>query len=89
MGLASAPGAFKNLMELILGGLSYEIVSLYLGNTIIFGRTFEEYLEMLELILSRLKEAGFRKRSKCRFLQENVFFGHIVSNNDVEVDPER
>ena len=38
MGLASAPGAFQNLMELIMAGLSYEVAVVYLDDIIIFGR---------------------------------------------------
>ena len=39
MGLASAPGAFQNLMELILAGLSYEVALVYLDDIINFGRS--------------------------------------------------
>ena len=51
MGLASAPGAFQNLMELIMSGLSYEVALLYLDDIIIFGRSFEEHLNCLDLLL--------------------------------------
>ena len=90
MGLASAPGTFQTLMELILSCLSFEKALAYLDNPIIFCRTFEEHLERLELILCRLKEAGLNiKGSKCRLFQKKIhFFGHIVSNNGVKVDPE-
>ena len=68
MGLASAPGAFQNLMELIMSGLSYEVASVYLDDIIIFGRSFEEHLNRLDLVLGRLKDAGLKiKGSKFRF----------------------
>ena len=91
MGLASAPGAFQNLMELIMSGLSYEVALVYLDDIIIFGRSFEEHLNCLDLVLGRLKDAGLKiKGSKCRFFQEKIhFLGHIVSNKGVEVDPEK
>ena len=91
MGLASAPGAFQNLMELIMAGLSYEVALVYLDDIIIFGRSFEEHLDRLDLVLGRLKEAGLKiKGSKCRFFQEKIhFLGHIVSRKGVEVDPEK
>ena len=34
MGLASAPGAFQNVMELIFAGLSYEVALVYLDDNI-------------------------------------------------------
>ena len=91
MGLASAPGAFQNLLELIVPGLSYEVALVYLDDKIIFGRSFEEHLNRLDLVLGRLKDAGLKiKCSKCRFFQEEIhFLGHIVSNQGVEVDPEK
>ena len=74
--LASAPGAFK---KLILNGLSHEIALVYLHDIIIFGRTFQEHLERLELILCRLKEAGLKvKESKCRFFQKKFIFSDIL-----------
>ena len=91
MGLASAPGAFQNLMELIMSGLSYEVALVYLDDIIIFGRSFEKHLNRLDLVLGRLKVAVLKiKGSKSRFFQEKIhFLGHIVSNKGVEVDPEK
>ena len=42
MGLASSPGAFKNLMMLFFVGLSYEMALVYLDDVIVFGRNFVE-----------------------------------------------
>ena len=91
MGLASAPGAFKNLMELIFAGLSYEVSLVYLDDVIVFGRNFEEHLKRLELVFQRLSEKRLKiKGSKCNFLQKRVrLFGHIISESGVEVDPEK
>ena len=91
MGLASAPGAFQNLMELIMAGLSYEVALVYLDDIIIFGRSFKRHFNHLDFVLARLKDAGLKiKGSKCRFFQEKIhFLGHIASNQGVEVDPEK
>ena len=71
MGLASAPGAFQNLMELVMAGLSYEMALVYLDDIIIFGRPFEEHLNRLDLVLGRLKDAGLiTNGSKCRLFQK-------------------
>ena len=60
MGLASAPGAFQNLMELIFVGLSYEMALVYLDDVIVSGRNFEEHLKKLELVFQRLEENGLK-----------------------------
>ena len=77
MGLASAPGAFQNLVELIMSGLSYEVALVYLDDIIIFGRSFEEHLNRLDLVLGQLKDAVLKmKGSKCRSFQgKNLFPG--------------
>ena len=41
MGIASAPGAFQNLMKLIFAGLSYEMALVFLDDVIVFGRNFD------------------------------------------------
>ena len=91
MGLASAPGVFQNLMELIFAGLSYEVALVYLDDVIVFGRNFEEHLKRLELVFQRLSENGLKiKGSKCNFFQKRFsFLGHIISESGVEVDPEK
>ena len=50
MGLASAPGAFQNLMVLIVSGLSYEMDLMYLDDVIAFRRNFDKHLKRLELV---------------------------------------
>ena len=51
-------------MELTLAGLSYEVALVYLDDIIIFGRSFEEHLNRLDLALGRLKDAGLKKKAE-------------------------
>ena len=75
MGLASAPGAFQNLMELVFSGLSYDVAMVYLDDIIVFGRNFEEHMERLELVFCRLQKSGLKiKGSKCKFPQKRIHF---------------
>ena len=60
MGLASAPEAFQNLMELIFAGLSHEVALVYLNDVIVFGKNFEEHLKRLELVFQQLSENGLK-----------------------------
>ena len=55
MGFASAPGAFQNLMALIMSGLSDEVDLVYLDDIIILTRSFEEHLNCLDPFLGDLK----------------------------------
>ena len=90
MGLASAPGAFQNLME-FFDGLYYEMALVYLDDAIVFKRNFDEHLKLLELVFQRLLENGLKiKGSKCNFCQKRVsFLVHSISDSGVEFDPEK
>ena len=91
MGIASAPGAFQNQMELIFAGLSYKVALVYVDGVIVFGRIFEEHFKRLKLVFQRLSENGLKiKGSKCNFFQRRVsYLGHIISESGVEVDLEK
>ncbi len=56
---------------------------------IVYGRTFEEALINLELVLQRIMDAGLKlKPSKCLMFRVQVpFLGHIVMREGVIVDP--
>ena len=88
-GLTSSPSTFERLMELILAGLRFETCLIYLDDTIVYGRTFQEELERLEEVFVRFASAGLKlKPSKCLLFQKRVaYLGHIVSEEGIETDP--
>ena len=97
-GLCNAPATFQRLMDLVLAGLQWSQCLIYIGDVIILGRTFQEYLDNLQEHLDNLQEvfqhlcpAGLRlKPSKCTFFQHSVtYLGHIVSREGVAADPEK
>ena len=89
MGLCNAPGAFQRLMEIVLSGLTYEIVLVYLDDIIVFGRSFEEHIHRLQLVFQRIREANLKiSPAKCSLFQTKlVFLGHVVSANGIHTDP--
>jgi transposase InsO family protein len=89
--LCNAPSTFERLMELVLKGLQWERCLLYINDILAFGKTFDQTLENLREVFSRLKDAGLKlKPSKCRLFQEQVsFLGHIVGREGVSCDPQK
>ena len=79
-GLCNAPATFERLMERVLDGLQWETALIYLDDVIVFGATFEEELECLEVVLQRFCVANLKLNpKKCVFFQhELLFLGHIV-----------
>lgn len=53
-------------METVFAGLHFKICLVYIDDIIVFGKTFEETLQNLELVFRRLQQAGLKlKPSKC------------------------
>ncbi|MEW8091524.1 MAG: reverse transcriptase family protein, partial [Candidatus Thiodiazotropha endolucinida] len=90
-GLCNAPATFQRLMERCMGDMNLRDCLIYLDDVIIFSATFEEHLNRLEAVFSRLKEHNLKlKASKCEFLQSKVtYLGHIVSEAGIQTDPEK
>lgn len=90
-GLATAPATFMRLMTIVFSGMLYSTCLAYLDDIIIFGRTYEEHLERLDLALKRLKSANLKlKPSKCAFGKKSVsFLGHVISDKGISTDPEK
>ena len=57
-GLTNAPGTFERLMEKVLEGLQYETCLVYLDDSIVKGRTFEEHLKKLNQVFDRFRAEG-------------------------------
>ena len=89
--LATAPATFMRLMTIVFSGMLYSTCLPYLDDIIIFGRTFDEHLERLDLAFTRLKNASLKlKPSKCSFEHRSVsFLGHIISDKGISTDPSK
>ena len=88
-GLSNAPACFQRFMETCLGDLRDTMCIPYLDDIIVFSATFEDHLQHLRKVLSRLKEHGVKlKPKKCKlFKQEVTFLGRIVSKQGYKLDP--
>lgn len=90
-GVCNGPPTFQRLMEHVLSGLQWKICLLYLDDIIVFSKTFEQHVEQLSQVLTRIAEAGLKVApKKCHFFQAQVnFLGHIVSKEGVATDPDK
>ena len=88
-GLCNAPATFERLMELVLSGLQWKVCLIYLDDIIVYGSTFDDELQRLEVIFSRLRKANLKlKPKKCVLFQDSVpYLGYIVSRKGVGADP--
>jgi len=74
-----------------MGELNLRDCLIYLDDIIIFSETFEEHLERLNAVFSRLHDANLKlKAKKCEFFQGKVLYlGHIVSEEGIGADPDK
>ena len=74
-GLCNAPATFSRVMDLILSGLNWNISLAFLDDVIVLGRTFDDHLHNLELVLGRFQTYGLKlKAKKCSLFQQRVEF---------------
>jgi len=80
-GLSGAPGSFCRLMSIVLRDLFWEICLCYLDDIIIYGRTPQELLDRMHIVLDGLRSVGLKvKPSTCvLFKTEIQYLGHLVS----------
>ena len=72
-GLSNSPATYQRLMEECLGDYNMKICIIYLDDIIIFGKDFDEHLERLDLVLTRLKECNLKlSAEKSYLMQERV-----------------
>ena len=89
--LCNASATFQRLMERCMGELNLRYCLSYLDDIIIFSSTFEEHLERLQAVFSRLEQHNLKLNgSKCEFFKNRVvYLGHVVSEEGIHTDPSK
>ena len=89
MGLCNSPSSFQRCMELILRGLQWKTVLIYLDDIIVFSSSLDEHLVKLREVFQLLQSSGLKlKPAKCDLLKKEVLFlGHIVGVNGIRPNP--
>ena len=88
--LCNVPATFQHLMQNTLGKLNLTYYVIYLDDVIVYGRTKEEHLEHLRIVLEWFQEFNLKlKPSKCSFFQsEIVYLVHHVSKEGIRPSDE-
>ena len=88
-GIASAPAIFQKLMDTVLHDIPNVIC--YLDDILVTGKSDNEHLHSLGMVLQRLEKHGFRvKKDKCSFLQSSVeYLGHNIDSEGLHALPSK
>ena len=89
-GLCNAPATFQRVMHLVLRGMLWKQVLVYLDDVVILGSSFEEAWVNLENTLKRFQEHNLKlKPRKCHLFQEEIkFLGRKVSKQSIQISDE-
>jgi len=86
-GVKNAPGTFQREMRRVLSGRLNKGVFVFIDDIIVYSRTEDEHVELIEWVLSRLQKEGYYAHpGKCQFMREEVnFLGHVVGRKGVSM----
>ena len=90
-GLCNASATFSRLMDLVMKGLHYSVLVLYLDDVVIFSSTAMDMIQKIEIVLQRLQLAKLKvKPSKCHLLQTEItFLGFVINEKGVSTCPSK
>ena len=90
-GLKISSSCFQKCMENVLGDLLYKHALVYIDDFLLLGKTFEQHLTSLDLVLSRLKSSGLKlKPEKCSLFKDRLtYLGYEISSDGIRSDPDK
>lgn len=90
-GLSNAAQRLCQLMDRVIPSKYRDRIFVYLDDLLIFSSTFDEHLELLEVVAERLKWANLTINvEKSRFcFRELRYLGYIVGNKQIKTDPKK
>lgn len=88
-GLSNAAQVQQRLMDAVFGPALEPHIFVYLDDIIITSKTFEEHIELLKEVASRLNNANLSVNiSKCEFFRKSLkYLGFIVDELGLRTDP--
>ena len=91
MGLCTASSTFQRAMSLVLRGITWEQVIVYLDDIIVLGTDFNDTLAALREVFVRFRQHNLKfKARKCRFFRQEVeFLGKKVSGDGITISPDK
>ena len=87
--LCNAPATFQRLMDRVYKEIAWKFVVVYLDDTNVYSKTFEDHLDHLKIVFQRIRDAGLKLNlDKCNFWMKSLpFLGHTISSKGIAPDP--
>jgi hypothetical protein len=91
MGLCNSPATFQRMVDAVLGEFKWKFCFGYFDDVSVFSHSFEDHLEHIKIVLTRLRENGLtinpNKVQLCRIKLK--FVGYILQNGQCYPDPKK
>ena len=90
-GEMNAPASFCRLMDIVLSGLKWQGILVFVDDILVYTKTFDEHLHALSTLFARLRAAGITLHpKKAHLLKEKILYlGHVISAHGVTPDPDK
>lgn len=90
-GLCNAPAVWQRLMDKVIGADLEPYAFVYLDDIIVISSSFEDHINILDQIFTRLYNAGLTvSKDKCHFCKPELkYLGYIIDKKGLRVDPEK
>ena len=90
-GVTNTPTTFMDLMNRVFRPYFDKFVIFFIDDILVYSKSADEHALHLRIVLQTLRdELLYAKFSKCEFwLNEIIFLGHVVSGDDIFVDPRK
>ena len=90
-GAKTSAATFQRCMENILRPMLYRGAVAFLDDVIIYSRTKEEHLKLLDEAFRLMRQAGLKLHpGKCTMMSEEiVYLGHVISKEGVKVNTDK
>lgn len=91
MGLRGSGMTFQKMVTLLLSGMLHTEVLAYLDDCIMFSKTVQQHMGILEEVLRRFGDANLKlKPRKCSFFRKEILYlGFLVDKQGIRPDPAR
>ena len=87
-GLCNAPATFQRCMMSMFSDLVEEVMEIFMDDFTVYGSSFEQCLNNLEIVLQRCKDKQLALNwEKCHFMvTEGIVLGHKIYATELDVD---
>lgn len=90
-GLNVSGAEFQKSMDMVLGTLTYDFVTIYVDDILITSESIDQHYRHIQEVLERFKKHNITLNlEKCQFFRKEAsFLGHIITTDGIKMDPEK